>query len=104
DAAADGTDGNDGETDGDTADYSGRTNAVTVTLDGAPGDGESGELDNVGTSVENVNGGSGNDTLTGSGGANTLRGDGGIDLIHGGNGNDTIDGGQGDDNGRNANT
>src|SRR5439155_4973420 len=50
----------------DTADYSARTNPVTVTLDGAANDGESGEGDLVSVDVENVTGGSGADTLTGN--------------------------------------
>ena len=50
--------GGDGD---DTVDYSGRTGAVTITLDGAAGDGEAGEGDNVGADVEGASGGSGND-------------------------------------------
>ncbi|MFL6182440.1 MAG: calcium-binding protein, partial [Actinomycetes bacterium] len=45
----------------DTADYSGRTERVNVSLDGVDNDGEVGEQDLVESDVENVTGGSGND-------------------------------------------
>ena len=47
----------------DTVSYATHTAPVTVTLDGAAGDGAAGENDNAAT--ENVIGGSGDDTLTG---------------------------------------
>jgi hypothetical protein len=81
----------------DLADYSGRTNAVTISLDGQPGDGETGENDNVSSSIENVTTGSGNDTVTGSALANTLSGGPGNDGISGAGGDDTLDGGLGQD-------
>jgi hypothetical protein len=81
----------------DAADYSDRTNPVTVTLDGAAGDGEAGENDNVSPDVENVNGGSGNDTLIGADADNGLYGNAGNDTLSGGNGSDQLDGGPGDD-------
>jgi Ca2+-binding RTX toxin-like protein len=81
----------------DTADYSDRTNPVTVTLDGIAGDGEAGENDNVAADVENVAGGSGNDTLAGGDADNALYGNGGNDTLAGGNGSDVLDGGPGDD-------
>jgi Ca2+-binding RTX toxin-like protein len=75
----------------DTVDYSGRTSAVTVDLDGAPGDdGMSGEGDTVGADVEDIWGGSGADTLVGNAGDN---------LLNGGLGPDTLDGGPGEING-----
>ncbi|HEY2406725.1 MAG TPA: calcium-binding protein [Polyangiaceae bacterium] len=72
----------------DTVDYQGRSAALTITIDGAVNDGESGEKDNVKTDVEIVLGGSGNDSITGSANA---------DELHGGPGNDTIFGAAGDD-------
>src|SRR5262245_34456182 len=90
----------------DTADYSSRVSAVTVTIDGVANDGEPGEGDNVKPDVEYLIGGSGDDSLTGSAGANhiegregndTLVGGGENDLVTGGNGNDSIAGGAGDD-------
>src|SRR4051812_10421374 len=64
----------------DTADYSSRTAALRVTLDGIGDDGEgcpnvlSCEGDNVNADVENIAGGAGNDTLFGNGEANDLAG------------------------------
>jgi hypothetical protein len=105
--------GDDGQ---DTVDYGSRVNPVTVTIgDGDHDDGEAGEGDDVGDSVDNVIGGAGNDTITGSdwyntidGGAgndridgqgndDTLRGGDGNDLVIGGDGTDDLDGGAGDD-------
>lgn len=81
----------------DTASYATRIARVTVTLDDAKDDGEDGELDDVGSDVENVDGGFVGDTLVGDGGANTLRGNGGGDTLTGGGGADVLDGGEGDD-------
>ncbi len=95
-----------GGPDNDTADYSTRTAAVAVSLDGAAGDGEAGEQDNVGADVENVRGGSAADTLIGNASANTLignagndnlNGQGGFDALNGGPGNDALQGGTGND-------
>ena len=72
----------------DTASYSSRPSAVTVTIDGAANDGATGEGDNVKTDVENLIGGSAGDNLTGSPSANVIRG---------GTGNDSITGLAGDD-------
>lgn len=97
----------------DTVDYSARTAAINVSLDGTANDGDptanagAGEKGNISsTDIEIVLGGSGNDTL--SGGANadelhggpgndTLNGNGGDDTLIGGPGNDIINGGAGDD-------
>jgi hypothetical protein len=81
----------------DLADYSNRTNPVTITLNGQPGDGEGGENDNVTTSIESVTTGAGNDSITGSALANTLSGGPGNDTISGAGGDDTLDGGPGQD-------
>jgi Ca2+-binding RTX toxin-like protein len=80
---------------------------VNVSLDGAAGDGQSGESDNVGSDVEDVTSGSGNDTLTGNDGRNVLDGGPGSDSLNGlggddvltdpGGGADRLDGGSGDD-------
>ena len=81
----------------DTANYSGRTSAVKVDLDGNADDGGSGggEGDNVIT--EEVIGGSGNDTFTGNSGANFLAGGAGGDTLTGGSGNDELVGSTGID-------
>ncbi|MDX6510644.1 MAG: hypothetical protein QOE36_148, partial [Gaiellaceae bacterium] len=90
----------------DTADYSQRTNGVTVNLDGAANDGEPLEGDAVGSDVEDAAGGSGDDHLVGNASANTLLGNGGSDVLdgldgadalRGGIGFDTLNGGPGDD-------
>jgi hypothetical protein len=81
----------------DTADYSDRTAPLTVSLDGAAGDGEVGENDNVAADVENVSGGSADDVLTGGDADNGLYGNAGNDTISGAGGNDVVDGGPGDD-------
>jgi cysteine-rich repeat protein len=77
----------------DTVDYSGRSNNLTITADGAAADDGDpalnySELDNVKADIENIKGGSGNDTITG----NSLS-----NVITGGLGNDTMNGGAGDD-------
>lgn len=91
----------------DTVDYSSRTAALTVTMDGVTADdGLSGEADDVEADVENLLCGTGADTITGnaldnylSGGAaaDTLSGGNGDDLLEGGAGDDTLSGGAGDD-------
>ncbi len=86
--------------------YERRVNPVTVDLDGAADDGESGEGDNVGTDVEAVVGGSGGDTLVGNSrtnlligqrGSDALVGEGGMDFLDGGGGDDALSGGRGSD-------
>lgn len=90
----------------DRVDYSARTTALTVSLDGAANDGAASEGDDVEADVERVDGGNANDTLTGNadanelngnGGDDTLSGLGGRDVLSGGPGNDTLAGGEGDD-------
>ena len=86
-------DGNDSIVGGsgvDLVDYSQRSNALDVSLDGLGGDGEGTENDNVFTSVENVWGGSGADNLIGSGSANYLEGNLGADAIEARGGDDTV--------------
>ena len=79
----------------DTANYSSSDAPVRVTLDGQPGDGASGENDNVDT--ENVIGSPGDDVLIGNAGINTLSGGDGSDRLLGGKSADVLDGGPGDD-------
>ena len=52
-AAASGADSMEGDAGSDTVDYSGRSNAVNVSLDGVSNDGEAGEGDNTGAEVTN---------------------------------------------------
>ncbi len=89
------------------ADYSGRTNSVTVNFNTTNGDGEAGENDHVDQTVGTVRGGSGNDTIIGhlvgidavigaennffgGPGDDTLVGNAGFDLLDGQTGNDTL--------------
>ena len=80
-----------------TADYSDRTAAVIVSLDGRSGDGELGEGDNVAVDVEDVYGGAGGDSLIGNELGNLLDGDTGDDVITAGAGSDALLGGPGAD-------
>ena len=100
----------------DTVDYSGRTHAVSVSIDATANDGETNEHDNILSSVENAKGGTGNDTfvasssgpvrfdggpgndsLTGSNLDDTLIGGAGVDTLNGLNGDDDLQGGPGAD-------
>jgi Ca2+-binding RTX toxin-like protein len=87
-AATSGSDVFNGGAGTDTVNYSGRSIALTITMDGTADDGEGSETDNVRVDIENVIGGSANDTITG----NALNNE-----ITGGTGNDTLNGGLGDD-------
>ena len=88
------------------ADYSARSAALSLTIDGEGNDGQSGEGDNLGFGITALTGGTGNDTLAGSTAADTLDGfagddrllgRGGADRLVGDVGNDTLDGGSGND-------
>src|SRR3954452_3930930 len=81
----------------DTANYSGRAEALSVSLNDTADDGTAGERDDVRTNVDTILGGSGNDHLSGSTGADALRGNGGDDTLDGGLGADVIAGGGGVD-------
>jgi Ca2+-binding RTX toxin-like protein len=81
----------------DFLDYAGRTEPMTITLDGAAGDGAAGEGDNVGADVEQVRGGNGTDTIVGNAASNWLDGWDGNDTLRGGGGEDSIFGRRGDD-------
>ncbi len=81
----------------DTVDFSYRTEAISISLDGKGNDGRQGEKANVSNDIENVLSGSGNDTITGSAGNNVLTGGLGDDVISGGSGDDTVYGSGGND-------
>ena len=93
----DGTDTFDGGTGTDRFSYGQRAASVSVSLDGIANDGEPGENDVFGPSIEIFEGGAGNDHITGSTSADTLEGGDGDDKITGGAGNDKEFGGAGDD-------
>jgi hypothetical protein len=79
--------------------YGKRAAGLSITLDGAPNDGDTGasEGDNVGTDVEQVAGGSSSDTIIGSRARNRLEGGPGNDFIDGRGGADALSGGGGVD-------
>lgn len=96
---------NDSDDCGDTADFSDKASAVTVTLDGVAND-ETGDGDTIGADIESADGGDAGDTLTGNDGFNcldgnegndTLNGLGGDDRLSSEAGTDTANGGPGDD-------
>ena len=74
----------------DEADYSQRTSAVELSIDGLANDGRSDEADDIRSDVENLTGGGSSDTLIGDGHANVLSGNGGSDWLLGRAGNDTF--------------
>ncbi len=81
----------------DLVDYTSRTGALTITINNTANDGESGENDNIMTTVEHVKGSTVGDTITGSSSDNTIWGYAGNDTIDTGSGADVIYGGLGDD-------
>jgi Ca2+-binding RTX toxin-like protein len=91
---------------GDTIAYETRTAPLTIDLDNAADDGQTGEFDNVRSNIERIIGGSGVDTmfslnalskLEGRGGDDNLFGGGSADSLVGGSGEDELDGGAGAD-------
>ena len=81
----------------DTVDYSARTAAVLVVLDGVTASGEAGEGDRLAQDIENAVGGAGDDTLVGNASDNQLEGGPGADSLSGLAGDDILDGGPGAD-------
>ncbi len=88
-----------GGTGVDTADYTDKTDAVRVTLNGSTtaivyvNENAQDSINNI----ENIIGGSGNDTLTGDSLGNSLTGGDGNDTLKGAGGVDTLNGGAGVD-------
>ena len=83
----------------DTADYSDKTSAISVTLNGATAASVSvgGVVEDSIRNIENLIGGSAADTFNGDSLANVLNGGSGNDNLSGGNGDDTLVGGLGKD-------
>ena len=81
----------------DWADYSDKTAAVSLTLNGANAATVTvgGNFEDMVRNIENVQSGSGDDSLVGNSQANELRGGAGNDVLRGGGGNDLLDGGAG---------
>ncbi|WP_109509741.1 calcium-binding protein [Nocardioides speluncae] len=95
-----------GGADSDVASYQSRTVRVVVDPDDTADDGQTGELDNVRSDVEEIVGGSAGDLLVGTTadnrlvgnqGEDTLLGLGGKDRLFGSEGSDTLNGGAEDD-------
>jgi RTX calcium-binding nonapeptide repeat (4 copies) len=78
----------------DYADYSKRTTALSLTMDGATRSGAVGEGMLIGSDVENIHGGTGSDTINGNALDNVINGGPGADVMNG-NGSgafgDTVD-------------
>lgn len=85
-----GTDTYDGGANTDTVSYTDKTVAINVSLDGAANDGQSGEVENVGSTIEKVVGTSQADTLSSSVTGTTLDGAAGADSYTTGDGDQTI--------------
>jgi Ca2+-binding RTX toxin-like protein len=79
-----------GEAGTDTVDYSTRSVATTIAMDGTATSGEASENDTVKLDVENAKGGTGIDTITGNLSDNIITGGLGADILAGGAGNDTF--------------
>ena len=85
-----------GGTDRDIFSYAGRSEPLTVTLDGVANDGSNGQQnDNIGADVEDLVGGDGADEITGSSVDNHIEGASGAgaagsDVVLGAGGNDTL--------------
>jgi Ca2+-binding RTX toxin-like protein len=95
-----GNDSLDGGTGSDIADFSEKTTAVVLTLNGGTNATASigGVAEDTIVNIENIAGGSASDTLTGDALANSLSGNGGNDTLSGFGGNDTLTGSDGNDN------
>ena len=93
----DGADVFNGGPDEDRIDYQSRQAPLAISLDGAAGDGEAGENDNMGADVEGLDSGPRNDVLSGSPGRNSIIGNQGADRIDGGAGDDSLGGSSGND-------
>lgn len=81
----------------DFLDYAGRTEPMSISIDGVADDGAAGEADNVGLDVEQLRGGNAADAISGSNDANWLDGGDGDDVLRGGAGDDFLFGHNGDD-------
>jgi Ca2+-binding RTX toxin-like protein len=96
--APDGDDTISGGAGVDTIDYSARTTAVTVVLDGITPSGGASEGDLLATDIENVVGTAQDDHITGNAGNNELVGGAGDDTLLGLAGDDVLEGGGGTEN------
>jgi len=94
-----GADTLDGGAGSDTADYSDKTAAISVSLNGAADAvvKVGGLAEDILRNVENLTGGAGSDSLVGDAKDNSFAGGAGDDFMRGGGGHDVLDGGAGVD-------
>lgn len=86
-----------GNADFDTANYSHRTDDLTITLDNKANDGANGGAEHDNVQTEEVICGAGDDTVTGSSDDDFIAGGAGDDVLKGMNGNDDLIGSTGTD-------
>jgi hypothetical protein len=81
----------------DSVTYEGRSENLSLTLDGVANDGAAGEGDNIGADIGTVIGGSGSDYMVGNDRRNIFGGGAGDDVLYGGGSDDQLHGGPGND-------
>ena len=81
----------------DSVTYEGRSENLSLTLDGVANDGAAGEGDNIGADIGTVIGGSGSDYMVGNARRNIFGGGAGDDVLYGGGSDDQLHGGPGND-------
>ena len=81
----------------DSVTYEGRSENLSLSLDGVANDGAAGEGDNIGADIGTVIGGHGSDTMTGNDRRNVFGGGEGDDVLTGGGSDDQLHGGPGND-------
>ena len=77
----------------DSVTYEGRSENLSLSLDGVANDGAAGEGDNIGADIGTVIGGHGSDTMTGNDRRNVFGGGEGDDVLTGGGSDDQLHGG-----------
>jgi hypothetical protein len=81
----------------DSVTYEGRSENLSLTLDGVANDGAAGEADNIGGDIGTVIGGHGSDHMVGNDRRNAFGGGEGDDVLYGGGSDDQLHGGPGND-------
>jgi hypothetical protein len=81
----------------DSVTYEGRSENLSLSVDGVANDGAAGEGDNIGADIGTVIGGHGSDVMTGNDRRNVFGGGEGDDVLTGGGSDDQLHGGPGND-------
>jgi hypothetical protein len=81
----------------DSLTYEGRSENLSLSVDGVANDGAAGEGDNIGADIGTIIGGHGSDVMTGNDRRNAFGGGEGDDVLSGGGSDDTLGGGPGND-------